>query len=344
MSRPRIAVLCSAHGLGHLTRQLAIGERLAARGASLCYFTAAPDAVVHETLPEAEVRRRAVDVGIVQHDSVRQDLAATRRLLDERLSEAAVDRLALELGDFDLAIVDIAPNALEAARRADLPAIAIGSFTWSWIYRHYPELEDQAARLDAWQAPHPAIEILPGPGLSGFAEIARHGLVGRAAARRDLGVPGRVVLVSFGGFGLAEVDRLLPRIAGVTWLLAPPMLPLKRPDCRFLTGLPYPALVASCDAVLTKPGYSILVEAALCGAPLAWVSRRHFPEVPWLEAAMRARGDVPVGAVEPGDEPMASPARVAEALEALWSRPRPQPVPGDGAEAVAAEVWSRLVG
>ena len=52
----RIAILCSAHGFGHLTRQLAIAESLIALGAEPVFFTAAPGAIVHEWLPGAAVR------------------------------------------------------------------------------------------------------------------------------------------------------------------------------------------------------------------------------------------------------------------------------------------------
>lgn len=342
MSGPRLAVLCSAHGLGHLTRQLAIGAELERAGARLCFFTAAPPAVVHETLPGAEVRPWTIDVGVVQRDSVREDVEATAAALALRCAEPHIDALAAALRGLDGVVVDTAPVGLEAAARAELPSVAVGSFTWPWIYRRYPALEGFAARLEAMQRPHPAVEILPGPGLAGFASIRRRGWVGRAGVRRALGLAGRVVLVSFGGFGLTDVDRLLPRLPGVTWALAPPMRPLDRPDCAFLADLPYPDLVASADAVLTKPGYSILVEAALAGTPLCWVSRGAFPEAPWLEAAMAARGDQPLGRAGPGEGPEASPARVAEALEALWRAPRPPPLPAQAAADVARDALELL--
>jgi hypothetical protein len=135
----------------------------------------------------------------------------------------------------------------------------------------------------------------------------------------------RGVLVSFGGLGLDGLDARLPRIDGVTWLLAAPMPRLDRPDCAFVEGVPYPALVAGADAVLTKPGYGIFAEAALAGTPVVWVPRGAFPEAPFLEAAMRARGDEPAG------------HDLAGAVRRALVR-RPVPYEARGAERLAREI------
>src|SRR5688500_10974830 len=92
-----VALICSAHGYGHVTRQLAIGEELRCRGAEPVYFTAAPARLVHETLPGARVEAWAVDVGLAQRDSLSKDLDLTLSLLEERCSDEAIDRLAQAL-------------------------------------------------------------------------------------------------------------------------------------------------------------------------------------------------------------------------------------------------------
>ncbi len=330
----RIAILCSAHGFGHLARQLGVAEALLARGAAVQVWTAAPPEVVHDYLPGLEVVPATLDVGIVQSDSLTEDLPATARVLAERTAEDAIDGLADRLrGRYDAAIVDIAPAALEACRRAGLPAVAAGNFDWAWTYRHYPLLAPWAARLAAWQAPHHALQMRPGPDLTGFAGTTEVGVVGRyRPPRRPDGVRGsdKAVLVSFGGFGLHALDALLPRIPGVIWLLAAPMTPLDRPDCRFVTGISYPALVGAADAVLTKPGYGIFAETALAGTGVVFVRRPGFPEAASLEAAMLDRGDVAVRS-------LTAPA-VAEALDALWSGPARAPIANVGAARVATLV------
>lgn len=330
--RLRIGVLCSAHGFGHLTRQLAIGAALAHRGATPVFYTAAPAALLVESLVAAEHVPWSLDVGLAQPDSLHVDFDQTLALLAERASVAAVDRLAADLAcrGLDGVVADLPPTGLEAARRAGLPAVAVGNFDWAWIYGHFPRLAAHAARFRDWQAPHRALQLWPGPSLTGFRSVVPGPLVGRTAPAHAFDGPGRHVLVSFGGFGLADLDARLPRLDGVTWVLSAPMPALHRPDCLHVAGVPYPALVAGADAVLTKPGYGILAEALLSGTPLAWLARADWPETPFLAAPMEARGDQ---AITDGVEP---------ALAQLWARPRAAPLPDSGAALAAAWILAQL--
>lgn len=288
----KLALVASAHGFGHVTRLLAVAERLRERGVEPTLFTAAPRQLVEETLPGATVVAASVDVGLKQRDSLTEDPAGTAALLEHRASHAALDALAARLAGFDRVVCDTAPTALEAARRAGVDAVALGNFDWAWTYRHYPALHGWADRFAAWQRPHPGLSLWPGPGLVEFGTTEPAGLVGRTRPAHR--VAERAVLVSFGGLGLTDLDRLLPRIDGVTWVLAPPMAPLDRPDCAFVRGVPYPALVAGCDVVFTKPGYGILAECLLGGTGIVWADRGAFPEAPYLEAVLHARGDAKV--------------------------------------------------
>lgn len=327
----RIAHLCSAHGFGHLTRQLAIAEQLRAYGAEPTLFTAAPAPVVTEYLPGAAVVPWSIDVGIRQPDSLTEDIPATLTALATSASEERIDALAAALRGYDRAVVDIAPVAMEAARRAGVPVIAVGNFDWPWIYRHYPALHGWAEHLAELQAPHRALFLSPGPGLFGFEAVTTVPLVGRQRPAASL--PPRTVLVSFGGFGLDTIRDMLPQIPGVSWATASPMPDLGRSDSLHLSG-PYPALVAGAAAVLTKPGYGIHAECALAGTPMVWVERGRFPESPYLVAAMKARG-VAVGCRHEAPE---FPSRLAAALEVVLSRPRPAPVSSGGAATAARAI------
>lgn len=319
----RIALLCSAHGFGHAARQLALAEALMARGHEPTLFSAAPDSMIQGYLPVATVPW-TIDVGLVQRDSVQEDPEATRRRLADFIAEPAIARLAAALLDFDRAVVDVSPIALAACRRAGVPALAIGNFDWAWIYRHYAPLQDVAAQFAAWQAPHPAGFVWPGPGMHGFARVRALGLLGRQ--RPPIRYAERTILVAFGGMGLENVERLLPPMDGYTYLLSPPLPRLDRPDCRYVDDVPYPALVAGADLVLCKPGYSTLAEAMLAGTPMVWLRRPGFPEAPFLETAMAARGDLPLD----GD-----PAKV---LRERLARGRPTPLQSDAASIIIREL------
>lgn len=322
----RVALVCSAHGFGHLGRQLALAEALLERGAAVDVYTAAPPALVTDDVPGVRVVPWVVDVGLVQHDSRTEDVAATAPRAEAAAASERVDALAEALRGADRVVVDVAPAGLEAARRAGVPAVAVGNFDWPWVYRHYPELAGIAERLAAWQRHHPGWSLAPGPGLEGFRAVRRFGLLGRRRAPHRAAE--RAVVVSFGGFGLADLDRWLPRLDGVTWVLAPPMPRLDRPDVAWVDAVPFPRLVAGADVVLTKPGYGIHAETVLAGVRVVWIDRGAFPEAPFLERAMAARGDRKAG-----------PEALAAAVRARFADPSPPPSPGS----VAHELADRLL-
>jgi UDP:flavonoid glycosyltransferase YjiC (YdhE family) len=312
----RFAIVCSAHGYGHVTRQRVVADVLVAAGDQVTFFSAAPAAILGERGGVSFVPW-TVDVGLVQPDSLTEDVVATRARLDAIVTDAAIDALAARLEGHDRVVVDIAPPALEAARRAGVPALAIGNFDWAWIYSHYPSLQGWARRFGAWQVAHHACAIAPGPGLFGFASVRRFGLVGRRAAAYRYPERNNIVLVCFGGFGL-DLEAWLPRIPGVIWVLAPPMRSIVRDDVRYVADVPFPALVAGADLLLTKPGYGIFGEAARAGVPIVWLDRGEFPEAPSIEAALTARGDR-----------KATRADLAEVVRARLADPRPMPVEDD---------------
>src|SRR5262249_7767582 len=92
-----------------------------------------------------------------------------------------------------------------------------------------------------WQAQASvALHLEPGPPLTGFPRVVEVGLLARRTppgvgdVRAALGVPAghRAVLASFGGFGLGDAAERIPRLPGITWILAAPMEDLGRPDTR----------------------------------------------------------------------------------------------------------------
>ncbi len=320
-----VAIVCSAHGYGHVTRQTALARALRDEGVSCTLFTAAPVALVAEWLPDPTVVPWTADVGIVQPDSLSEDIENTRVRLEAVCSPARIDALADALSGFTQVIVDTAPPAMEAARLTGVPCVAVGNFDWAWIYSHYPRLRDFAERFARWQAPHLAASLWPGPGLRGFASVVPFGLLARVGQPVLPPSPDQRVLVSFGGFGL-DLNALLPVIPGVRYLLAAHGPCLDRPDCSVISDVAYPHLVASADLVLSKPGYGILGEAMAAGTRLLWVPRGAFPEAQSLIDAATSWG---------AHLSHANPHDLAHDIPAALSRPRPLALAADGARALA---------
>lgn len=335
----RVGVLCSAHGFGHTGRQLPVVARLLDLDHEVVLYSAASPDWVHGTLgPRAgfELRAARIDVGIVQSDSLTEDVEATVAAWEAAVGR--VDALADTLRGLDAAVVDIAPTGLEACRRAGVPALAVGNFDWAWVYARYPALAHLAPTLRGWHAGHPALALAPGPGLEGFGSVRAEPrpLAGPASAAAWARTPGtRRVLAAFGGLGLDGLDAWLPPMPGVEWVLAPPTPRVVRPDVRYAEGVPFGAVLASVDAVLTKPGYGILCEAMAAGVRLCWLDRGRFPEAPYLEGAMRARGDVKV---------RGGPEGVAAAITEALRGPTPAPVRASAVDAVVDAVLALRAG
>ncbi|MFT3765326.1 MAG: hypothetical protein QM820_07405 [Minicystis sp.] len=357
----------TAHGYGHASRQMEVIRTLLGRRPELtaAVLSAAPEAVFRDYLsgdPALSARVAVVpyrpDVGLVQRDGLTMDHEATLSALASAFGDPdrAEGALAAALSAHDPAIVvaDIPAVAFGAARRISVPSVAVGNFDWAWIYAYYAERYPAFASYErlcrAWQSlATTAVHLPPGPPLTGFrdvveaAPLARRLLVDPLAVRARLQIPpgDRAVLVSFGGFGLDDPHRRIPPIPGVTWILAPPMEDLRRPDTRFVPHEPYLALLAACDAVFTKPGYGIVCEATRNRTRLLYTDRGDFPEYPWLVRWLDENAPaVHVPAAELGTARGADVIRAG--LDALFALPDRWPDRWDGAER-AADVIERLL-
>ncbi len=262
-----------------------------------------------------------------------------------------------------LLLANVPYLSLAAAHQARVPAVALCCLHWADVFEHYcgelPGASSIAAQMRSayasarvFLAPDPS---MPMPGLANLRRIgpiARRGEDRRAELRRRLGLAAdaRLVLLSLGGVptsprraaprGLAprggrpkayrggrqfSVDvALWPRLEGMH-VLAAMTLQGTHPDVTDAETLrlSHIDLLASCDAVVTKPGYGTVTEAAINGVPMLFVSRDGWPEEPQPHAALI-------------DGDFSGP------LESLLHRPRTEP-PHPAGTAEAARVLFELL-
>jgi L-arabinokinase len=343
----------SGHGFGHATRLCEVLAAVRARAPALpiAFVGTVPERLVRRAVAgPLEVRAVAVDVGLVQRDALEFDEPATAEAC--RAFESTWEaRVAAEV-DFlrgrgaRAVLGDVPALPFEAAARVGVPSLALGNFSWDWIYRHLsarqPSLAGSAARAAAAYATVGRLLELPfAAGLEAFpvrepiGMVARRPRVARAEARRRLGLDGRpAVLVTFGGIGLPGLSRAsLEADAGLRWLL-----PDELPEARLeALGLGYPDLVGAADAVVTKPGYGIVTDAIGAGTPLVYTERGDFPEYPVMVAELPrwlACVHVPNPEVRAG--------RIGAAVRRVLALPMPPPPALDGAERAAARVLEAL--
>ena len=206
---------------------------------------------------------------------------------------------------------DIPPLAIAAAHAAGIPSIAIGNFTWDWIYEGYRtgealKLADEIRQL--YQVATVALRLPMSGGFAGLAHvthdipfIARRSQRTQDDVRQALGLPPRaagtpLVLISFGGYGVAGLDTgALGALENYTIATTDAPSPSARPGGDnaikpatgllslseqqiYDNGLRYEDLVRAADVVVTKPGYGIISEAIANDAALLYTSRGHFVE------------------------------------------------------------------
>lgn len=340
-----IAFYISGHGFGHATRDIELLNALGRRRPELGVVvrTAAPKWLFDLTLTRpVDWAPLECDTGIVQLDSLRLDAAETMRRacrFHETLDARAADEAAwLRARGIRLVLGDIPPLAFAAARAAGLPSVAIGNFTWDWIYEAYrAEMPDGCTLIERLRESYASASLalrLPMHGgfdacprvvdLPFIARKSRHapGQV-RAALRLPSDRP--LVLLSFGGYGLASLDVDAAAAASdYTFVLTAdvtasrrsdevPAAGIERPlppnvilvDERGLydEGWRYEDLVAAVDVVMTKPGYGIIAECAANGTAIVYTSRGHFVEYDvlvremprWLRCAFISNDDLLAG-------------------------------------------------
>jgi L-arabinokinase len=298
----------SGHGFGHASREVEIVNLLGARQPRrrIVLRTAANPSLLERTISVPyEVRPGACDTGIVQATSVTHDDEATVREaaafysnFDERVN---ADVRAFESQNVSVIVSDIAPLAFEVAERLHCPSIAIGNFTWDWIYETHPGFVDHAGWAlpvirQAYAKATRALELPFAGGFDVFRSVERLPLIARQAtrSRRDTRAHFRIpqdrpaVLLSFGGYGMPALD--VARVDCRDWTIVVtdrvvdagrdlPMHVVFVEEHTFIgTGFRYEDLVSAVDVVMSKPGYGIVSECIACGTPLLYTSRGIFRE------------------------------------------------------------------
>jgi len=350
-----IVFYISGHGLGHASRSIELLKVLAARrpDVRLVVRTAAPLWLFRATAPAVvELAAVATDVGVAQIDSLTVDERATASRAAQFYSTFA-ERVETEAGLLaaeraTIVLGDIPPLAFAAAARAGIPSVAIGNFTWDWIYNAYenfdvlaPDVIDTIRR--AYAAATAALRLPLHGGFEPMAAvtrdipfIARRATRERAGTRQLLGVADDrpVVLVAFGPEGLPGLAASYDAIANSAHLT------VLAPSFSLPASLTYQDLVAAADVVISKPGYGIVSECVANRTALLYTSRVSFIEydifVAEMPRVLRCR-HLP--------QPDLLAGRWGEAVAALLAQPEAPEQPRiDGADVAVSEILNLVVG
>jgi len=310
-----IVFYVSGHGFGHASRTIeVINAVLALRPETrIGVRTSAPRWLFDLTVKgKVAFSTLECDTVIVQIDALTLDEADTIRRAaafhSDLVTRAASEtRVLRELGA-GLIVGDIPPLAFAVSGAAGIPSIALGNFTWDWIYADYPRVRLAPSLLPAIRGAYArgsmALRLPMSAGFETFSNvkdipfIARHATHTREAVCKLLKLPADkpLVLMSFGGYGLPglETDGLakFKKYTVVTAANLPvgrtrketPLVERKgsflsvNEEAMYAAGVRYEDLVGAAAAVVTKPGYGIIAECIANDTAVLYTSRGHFPE------------------------------------------------------------------
>ena len=351
MARRVVVFYVSGHGFGHASRSIEVINALLARHEDLRVIirsSVAPWLVGRTAPPGVELSSVEVDTGIVQLDSLHLDAQASIARAAAFMSTFALRVQAevkfLRAQAAMLAIADLPPLGIAAGRAAGLPAIAMGNFTWDWIYEHYDGGNDVAAAVaDVYRQADLALRLPMWGGFETIADVRDIPFVARRSqrdpdeVRHALGLPRdrRIVLTSFGGYGVDALDAsALEGLAGYH-VLCPGMIDER---AMYEGGLRYEDLVRAVDVVVTKPGYGIISECLANHTALLYTSRGDFREYQVLVDAMP--GFLRCAFIDHAD---LLAGRWQPHLDALLAQPEPRARPATNGADVAADILSGIL-
>lgn len=294
----RIGCCITPHGFGHAARAAAVIEELSLQvQAEFVLVTTVPRWFFSDSLTcRFTYRPMLTDIGLVQTNSLQENLHKTRIALDDfyPVSKKRISEAAERFAGCDLIICDIAPLGILAAQRLAVPSVLLENFTWDWIYSGYvqdcsglqPHI-DYLRDLFSQASYHLQSTPVCQPFEKGDAipPISRATRTDRFEIRRDLHVEDdeKLVLVTMGGVsGDAYALEPLRDVDGFVFVLGGyGQEPRRADNIRCLakeSEYYHPDLVAAADVVVGKAGYSTLAEVYNAEVSYGYILRDQFPE------------------------------------------------------------------
>jgi len=340
---PHLLLALSSHGYGHLSQCAPVINALWQQLPSLCVTVCSslPDAVIAGRL-DKPFTRLVVDLDVVlpMSSAWEVDVPAVRQAYGSFHQDFQAglqrDSELLERVKPDLILADIPYRILSAAQIAGIPAVALCSLNWASIYEVYcgTDANSKAVLEQMWAgyraadiflAPEPAMDMPRLENYQAIGPIARRGRPQKPALLEQLGLSRgtRVVLVALGGIATVLPLASWPRTENVVWLFSE-ALATPRDDLLDLDGvsLSFIDVLASSDAVLTKPGYGTYTEAVCNGIPLLSLERPDWSETDYLNAWVHQNG-----CLQEISKQQFEAGKFGEALQRLWEQPVPVECP-----------------
>lgn len=338
-SRPHLLVDISSHGFGHVSQTSVVLNELVklVPAIRLTVRTTAPLALLKQRIHCAfEHIPLAFDFGMKMANAVdvevEESAAAYQAFHTDWQQKVLREAASMHQLKPDLLLANVPYLSLAAARHARVRAVGMCSLNWADIYQHYCVRDGASQRIhqqilaaynsaDYFLKTQPAMEMGNLGNVRSVQPIAQMGVPHRSliSTRSTFRETEKLVMVAMGGMEFRLPVQSWPHLHGIHWIV-PQSWGIKRNDTTTFESLnlSFVDVLASCNAVITKPGYGTFTEAACAGIPLLYVTRRNWPEEPYLVHWLRQNA----ACIEVERELLKS-GELAEVLEKLWSMPLP---------------------
>ncbi len=298
---PLIWCAVSSHGLGHAAQIVPVLNELGRRvpGLAAHLRTQVPPWFFDHrlTIPWTATQARQ-DVGCIQQGPLTIDVDTTwtahAQFHGDWDQSVRAEVRAMRATAPALVLSDISHLAIDSAAQARIPSVALCNLSWDQVLEPlaHPNEPDHRRTIEHIRRAYAHADLLlrPAPGISmkafktvmDIAPIADPTPEPSADLRSILAdQPGeRIVLIGFGG---VELDVLpfeqLDRLTGYRFIVAGPV-PEGCTRIKAASTLPHSfrTLLVSADLLVTKPGYSTVVEAVELGKPVIYVRRYNFAD------------------------------------------------------------------
>lgn len=309
--QPHLLVCISAHGYGHLAQTAPVLNALRALLPELSLTVRSP-------MPLALLRTRihgpfqyirdTGDIGMLMSSALDVRAAETaeayQRLHRDWGLSVTLEAQAIRMIAPDFVLSNVGYLPLAGAFRAGIPCAAMSSLNWGDIFAHYCEAISGTHHIVkqihlAYANARAFLQLTPGMPMSDLANRIAIGPVTEPGRNRRKEIDAiftlagneKLVLVSMGGIDTHLPLERWPDLPGVRWLVDGKWRNA-RPDALLLEDLdlPFSDILASCNAMVCKPGYGTFVEAACGAVPLLYVRRGDWPEAEFLTAWLDAHG------------------------------------------------------
>ncbi len=302
MDRPILYIAITNHGFGHATRAAAVAATIQklCPEVLLIIVSTAPRWLLECYIEGDFIHRpRAMDLGVVQADSLTMDKTATlEKLLEIKKNQNSIiasEANFIRQNRVNLILADIPFLASKIAKVAGIPCWMMSNFGFDFIYRDwgssFTEIADWIS--DCYSKCDRLFRLPFYEPMQAFNNITDVGLTGGSPrysceeVRSTWGITApteKTILLTFGGLGLQQIPyhnlKQFPDWQFIAFDKSAPDLPNLVP----VTDHKYRPVdfMPICGRVVSKPGFSTFAEATRLQVPIVSVTRDEFAEAAFL--------------------------------------------------------------